>query len=210
MHLGCVSHQSAQWQVPPEDWACTPEAVSLRGAQEWGARAGGGSKKLLPCTPGLPYIRPASAASRTPSFVNPGSSSPSPTRSSWPRPSPALPCPCLALQAPRRRSPSSATPSPPSRAPPCLSTRGCTPWRCASRSRSAWRARSGGWEGRQGGAVHGSVHAAAARTAVCRHGSACHWPGLPSVCRLHRLQADPDPPSPPALPGCPAGASSLS
>jgi hypothetical protein len=28
LHLGCVAHQFAKWQVPPEKWACTPDAVS--------------------------------------------------------------------------------------------------------------------------------------------------------------------------------------
>ena len=28
LHLGCVAHQFAKWQVPPEKWACTPDAAS--------------------------------------------------------------------------------------------------------------------------------------------------------------------------------------
>lgn len=32
LHLGCVAHQGAKWQIPPEHWTCTPDAVSAHGA----------------------------------------------------------------------------------------------------------------------------------------------------------------------------------
>lgn len=39
MHLGCVAHHGAKWQVPPEEWSCSPEAVSAQ--REAAAGAGG-------------------------------------------------------------------------------------------------------------------------------------------------------------------------
>lgn len=122
MHLGCVAHQAAKWQVPPEQWTCTPDAVSAHGAPRWAAEAG--RRRWL------------RAAWHVPALPGP----------SHPHAAPAaLPLPALpSLQAPRRRSLSSGTALRARTAAPCLWTLTSTPWPCACPSRTACSTASGG------------------------------------------------------------------